>query len=273
MFLPYACSPKMTHNAVLTGPSPETLRNWWSAHTTRRDREARESLIRHYAHLVRIVVGRLVPGGKSRVDVDDLVGSGFIGLVRAVDAYDPTREVKFETFATANIRGAVLESLRNEDFLPRSIRDRLRAFDRASLAIEVRLGRPASDAELASELSLTDEQIGRLRIAATASRVGSLDDTATGSDEDGLRFGDLVADPRVDIERDVQKGEVHEALAAALGHLPERERTVVGLYYTENLTFLEIGKVLGISESRAYQLHGQALSRMRLRFRPSAMAA
>ncbi|RYG49740.1 FliA/WhiG family RNA polymerase sigma factor [bacterium] len=234
---------------------------------------ARDSLIRHYAYLVRVVVGRLVPGGKSRLEVDDLVGSGIAGLIRAVDTYDPAREVKFETYATANIRGAVLEAIRNEDFLPRSIRDRLRAFDRASLATEVRIGRPATDHELANELGVTEEHVGRLRIAAVASRVGSLDDSTSGSEGDTLRFGDMVADPSVDLDRELQDNEVREALTNALGHLPERERTVVGLYYTENLTFLEIGRVLGISESRAYQLHGQALSRLRQRFRPMLMAA
>ncbi|RYG33013.1 FliA/WhiG family RNA polymerase sigma factor [bacterium] len=234
---------------------------------------ARDSLIRHYAYLVRVVVGRLVPGGKSRLDVDDLVGSGIAGLIRAVDTYDPTREVKFETYATANIRGAVLEAIRNEDFLPRSIRDRLRAFDRASLATEARIGRPATDTELADELGVSEEHVGRLRIAAVASKVGSLDDTTNSSEGDSLRFGDMVADPSVDLDRELQDNEVREALIAALSHLPERERVVVGLYYKENITFLEIGKVLGISESRAYQLHGQALSRLRQRFRPMLMAA
>lgn len=273
MFSSYSFPPKMTSSVALSGPTPDMIRGWWAAHTAQQDKAARDRLIRHYTYLVRLVVGRLVPGGKSKVDVDDLVGSGLVGLVRAVDAYDPTREVKFETYATANIRGAVLELIRNEDFLPRSIRDRLRAFDRASVAKEAQLGRPPSDTEMAEDLGITEEQVGRLRMAAVASRVGSLDDTAGGSEDDSLRYSDLVADPRVDLDRDVQKGEIHAVLVASIGQLPERERTVVGLYYTENLTFLEIGRVMGISESRAYQLHSQALSRMRQRFRPFAIAA
>lgn len=259
-------------------PSPgaysvENVRAWWISFKTTNDRSARDSLIRHYAYLVRVVVGRLVPGGKSKLEVDDLVGSGLAGLIRAVDTYDPTREVKFETYATANIRGAVLEAIRNEDFLPRSIRDRLRAFDRASIAAEARLGRPASDPEMADDLGITEEQVGRLRIAAMASKVSSLDESTTSGEGDSLRFGDIVADPAVDLDRELQDNEVRDALVAALSHLPERERMVVGLYYTENLTFLEIGRVLGISESRAYQLHGQALSRLRQRFRPMLIAA
>jgi RNA polymerase sigma factor for flagellar operon FliA len=195
---------------------------------------------------------------------EDLVGSGVIGLIKSVDQFDPTRDVKFETYAIALIRGAILEMLRDEDWVPRSIREKLRALDKAQLALETQFGRPPSDRELSENLNMSEMEVSELKVRMGRTNVYSLDDIVGGGDsDDHTHFVEMLVDESASPSGEVEGREIRRLLASGIDKLPERERMVVSLYYFEGLTFKEIGKVLGVSESRVYQLHTQAMGRMR----------
>jgi RNA polymerase sigma factor for flagellar operon FliA len=244
--------------------SPENLKRAWVDFKVYKHPGARAELINHYAYLVKITAGRLVaslPGGLER---DDLVSSGVLGLIKSVDQFDPTRDVKFETYAIALIRGAILEMLREEDWVPRSIREKLRALDRASSRLETQLGRPATELELAESLGITVQEVNELMVRQSRTSVYSLDDILGGGlGEDTVQLVDLIVDENANPGGQIEGSEVRRILAGGIDKLPERERLVIALYYYEGLTFREIGKVLEVSESRVYQLHTQAMSRLR----------
>jgi RNA polymerase sigma factor for flagellar operon FliA len=244
--------------------SPEQLQRTWIDYKVYSEPQARIDLISHYSYLVKITAGRLVtsiPGGMER---EDLVGSGVIGLIKSVDQFDPTRDVKFETYAIALIRGAILEMLRDEDWVPRSIREKLRALDKAQLALETQFGRPPSDRELSENLCMSEMEVSELKVRMGRTNVYSLDDIVGGGDsDDHTHFVEMLVDESASPAGEVEGREIRRLLASGIDKLPERERMVVSLYYFEGLTFKEIGKVLGVSESRVYQLHTQAMGRMR----------
>lgn len=242
----------------------EQLSKAWQEFKVFRSPNARVDLINHYAYLVKITSGRLVTSLPSGLEREDLIGAGIVGLIKAVDGYDPTRDVKFETYAIALIRGAILEMLRSEDWVPRSIREKLKALDRAVILLETRLGRPANEQELADELRITRQEVSELMVRMGRTNVYSLDDVLSGADGDeNVHFVDMLADDSSDTGGEIEGREIRRLLADGVDKLPERERLVVALYYSEGLTFKEIGKVLTVSESRVYQLHTQAMSRLR----------
>jgi RNA polymerase sigma factor FliA len=221
-------------------------------------------IINHYAYLVKITSGRLVTSLPNGLDREDLIGAGVVGLIKAVDQFDPTRDVKFETYAIALIRGAILEMLRSEDWVPRSIRERLKALDRSMMALESKMGRPASEQEVADHMGVSRQEVGELMLRMGRTNVYSLDDILGSSEGDeSVHFVDMLADDSSDTGGEVEGREIRRLLSEGVDRLPERERLVVALYYSEGLTFKEIGKVLGVSESRVYQLHTQAMSRLR----------
>ncbi len=244
--------------------SQDQLIKLWSAFKVDKDPEARLELINHYSYLVKITAGRLVtslPGGLER---DDLVSAGVIGLIKSVDQFDPTREVKFETYAIALIRGAILEMLRDEDWVPRSIRERLKALDRTILQLETHFGRPATDGEIAQSMGISVQEVNELMVRMGRTNVYSLDDIlGTTDNDDHIHFVELIVDEGANTSGEVEAREIRRVLASGVDRLPDRERLVVALYYFEGLTFKEIGRVLGVSESRVYQLHTQAMNRLR----------
>lgn len=244
--------------------SPEQLTRAWQDFKVYKNPNARVELINHYAYLVKITAGRLVTSLPNGLDREDLVGAGVIGLVKSVDQFDPTRDVKFETYAIALIRGAILEMLRDEDWVPRSIREKLKALDRTMMALETKMGRPASDVELAETMGISRQEVSELMVRMGRTNVYSLDDIlGTGDGDDHIHFVDLIVDDAANTGGEVEGREIRRILAAGVDRLPERERLVVALYYYEGLTFKEIGKVLNVSESRVYQLHTQAMNRLR----------
>ena len=244
--------------------SPENLRRSWTDFKVYKNPEARIELINHYSYLVKITAGRLVTSLPGGLDREDLVGAGVIGLVKSVDQDDPSRDVKFETYAIALIRGAILEMLRDEDWVPRSIREKLKALDRTIVALEPKLGRAPNDQEVAEAMSITVQEVNELMVRMGRTNVYSLDDILGGTDgEDHIHFVELIIDEDANPGGEVEGKELRRYLALGVDKLPERERLVVALYYFEGLTFKEIGRVLGVSESRVYQLHTQAMTRLR----------
>lgn len=244
--------------------SPEQLKKAWVEFKVYKSPESRVELINHYSYLVKITAGRLVTSLPGGLDREDLIGAGVIGLIKSVDQFDPTRDVKFETYAIALIRGAILEMLRDEDWVPRSIREKLKALDRAMMHLETKFGRPATEREVAEYLSISTAEVNELMVRMGRTNVYSLDDIlGTGDSDDHIHFVELIVDENSNTSGEIEGREIRRILAAGVDRLPERERLVVALYYFEGLTFKEIGKVLGVSESRVYQLHTQAMTRLR----------
>jgi len=228
------------------------------------DPRAREALIANYSYLVKITAGRIAGGVPPSLDREDLISAGVIGLIKAVDQYDATREVKFETYAIALIRGAILELLRGEDWAPRSVRDKIKQLERTYAELDLRLGRPATDEEVAEAMGITVDQLHRTLSEIGQASVLSLDDLLFSQEAEGsLRVVDTLEDAAHDTSQAVELKKRHEALATAIHRLPEREHLVLSLYYYEGLTFKEIGKILKVSESRVFQLHQQAMRRLR----------
>lgn len=255
--------------------SPTQLQRAWIKYKVYKDEQARVDIIDNYSYLVKITAGRLVANVPGGLDRDDLASAGVIGLIKSVDQYDPTRDVKFETYAIALIRGAILEMLRDEDWVPRSIREKLKALDRANQRLETQLGRPPAPRELADELQLSEEEISELLVRAGRTSVYSLDEIVgggSGEGDDHIHLIEMIVDGEAKPDSEVEGKDLKRILAAGVDKLPERERLVVSLYYFEGLTFKEIGQVLSVSESRVYQLHTQAMGRLRTFMRDQGSA-
>lgn len=235
----------------------------WQAFGEHRDQELRDRLVLHYAPLVKYVAGRVGTGLPSHVEVSDLIQSGIFGLVDAIEKFEPERGLKFETYAMQRIRGAILDDLRSQDWVPRSVRSRARDVERALERLEAKYQRTASDAELAAELELSVDDLRELFAQLQMTSVVALDDLISfGSTTASL--AETLPDDRAEdpiatlVDRDSRR-----QLAEAVERLSERDRVVVTLYYFENLTLAEIGKVLGVTESRVCQLHTRAVLRLR----------
>jgi RNA polymerase sigma factor for flagellar operon FliA len=243
------------------------IRNLWSAYKRDGDHRARDRLILNYAPLVQYVAGRVAVGLPRHVDRADLVSYGIFGLIDAVERFDLGRDCRFETYAIARIKGNILDELRSLDWVPRSVRAKARAVETTLARLEAELHRPPSDAELAAALGLDDaglqralSEIALVSLVAFDAAVGA----ATGDDQP-LTLGEVLADRDDDPMAAVELAELRRTLADAIERLPQRERTVVSLYYHDGLTLAEIGRVLGVTESRACQLHGKAVARLRIR--------
>lgn len=235
----------------------------WRAHAERRDVPTRDRLVLHYAPLVKYVAGRIGTGLPSHVDIGDLVQSGIFGLVDAIERFEPDRGLKFETYAMQRIRGAILDDLRAQDWVPRSVRSRAREVERAMERLERKLSRSASDAEVAAELGITVGELRELFAQLQLTSVAALDELVAAGRGVGS-LADTLADHHAeDPVAAMEDRENRRLLAESIAQLGERDRTVVTLYYFENLTLAEIGKVLGVTESRVCQLHTRAVLRLR----------
>ena len=244
--------------------SPAEVAQLWHEFTTRPAAAVRETLILQYAPLVKFVIGRLMIGLPTIMDFDDVLSEGTTGLIEAVERYDPTTGVKFETYAISRIRGSIIDALRRADRLPRSVRKHHRKVEQMHQQLRELMVREPEDLEIANALGIPLARYYGILTDASWVTV-SLDKLLdTSGDSDGYRPAEMPKDPDAeDVGRAVEQKEIVAALTEAIEELPDRERLVVALYYQDELTQREIAKVLGISESRVCQLHARALARLR----------
>ena len=235
----------------------------WTEYDKSRTPELREKIILEYAPLVKLVAGRLSMYLGYNVEYDDLVSYGIFGLIDAIDKYDYAKEVKFETYASLRIRGAILDQIRKMDWIPRTIRQKQKRIDAVCKDIETRLGRSATDEEIASELGISDDEYLEWQSQMKITNVVSLNEYM----EQGAEVpaeGNQFTTSRFDSpEENIEKEELKKVLEESLEQLTEKEKKVILLYYYEDLTPKEISNVLEVSESRISQLHTRALQKMK----------
>jgi RNA polymerase sigma factor for flagellar operon FliA len=251
---------------------PEDVQAIWREFRRSNDPKLRDRLILTYAPLVKFVAGRVGSGLPSHVDDEDLISYGLLGLIRAIERFDPGREVKFETYAIPRVRGAIIDELRSMDWVPRSVRGRAREIERAIGELESRLGRAPNDEEIAQKLGLSGEELEDSLDNISRASVVALDELWTiSSGGDQVALIDTIEDTQgPNPQSALDEAEVKETIAEALARLPEREKLVVTLYYYEELTLREIGEVLGVTESRVSQLHTKAILRLKARLGAAA---
>ena len=255
-------------NRTCATSTPELAELWVTYHRTE-STAVRDTLIQNYLYLVRYVAGKMAMSVPPSVEIDDLVSAGVVGLMDAIGKYDPGRDTKFETYAVARIRGAIVDDLRSLDWVPRSVRRKARMLEEAYSQLENELGRAASDGEISRKLNMSVDDFRSVVEEVVSAGLLSLDDFVGNQDgERTTRIIDLVcskegACPSTPLEIE----EMKEILATAIMNLPDKERTVVALYYYEDMTLKEIGRTLGVSESRVSQIHTKAMLRLRGRLR------
>jgi RNA polymerase sigma factor FliA len=239
----------------------------WLEFSRTRDKGIRDRLILTYAPLVKYVAGRLGSGLPAHVDEGDLVSYGLLGLIGAIERYDPSRDIKFETYAIARIKGAIIDELRALDWVPRSVRSRAREIERAIAELEAKTGIAPTDEQIAAKIGISVDELEESLTDISRSSIAALDELWSLSGEgDQISLMDTIEDetgPRPEAALD--QTEMREALADSIARLPEREKLVVTLYYYEELTLREIGEVLGVTESRVSQLHTKAILRLKAR--------
>lgn len=232
----------------------------WDRYMKTRAPELREQLILEYANVVNLVAGRLSMYLGYTVEYDDLVGYGIFGLIDAIDKYDLTKNVKFETYASLRIRGAILDQIRKNDWVPRTLRQKQKKMEAAAAKLETEYGRPAEPEEIARELGVSREEYENWKTEAEFTNMVSLDDYLEQGGEGRLdSFGNRFQQP----ETAIQKEELKKMLLEALKKLTENECKVITFYYYEELTLKEISQILSVSESRVSQLHTKALQKIK----------
>src|ERR1700760_3792758 len=224
--------------AMETGVKEVELRELWRRYKDQGDATARERLVVAYSPMVKFVAGRLGAGLPSHVEDADLISYGLVGLIGAIERFEPERGIKFETFAMTRIRGSIIDELRSLGWVPRSVRSRAREIEQAQAKLEHQLQRAPTEVDLADKLGMTETELQSALLEIANS---------------------WAAAP----QEALASNEVKDRLTEAIGSLPEREQLVVALYYYENLTLREIGEVLGVTESRVSQLHTKAVMRLK----------
>jgi len=244
------------------------LAQQWERWLRRRSSSARDHLIVSYAPLVKFVAGRVGAGLPANVDPGDLVSSGVLGLIDAIERFEPQHGVKFETFATPRIRGAIYDGLRELDWVPRSVRSRAREVQRAIAAFETVRGRGPSDDELADALRIDRDRLDQWLSSISSTTVGPLERALDAGAEPRALSGEVPIVPSAVVE----EREVRALMRAEIDKLPDREKLVLSLYYDEGLTLAQISRVLGVSESRVPQIHTKSVLHLRARLSAAGVA-
>ena len=239
----------------------------WKNYRKTRNPEIRDYFVKQYAPLVKYVAGKVAIGMPNNVEFDDLVGFGVFGLFDAIEKYDPAKHVKFKTYAVTRIRGSIFDELRSIDWVPRSVRQKSREVEDTIRSLEARLGRAASDEEIADELGMDVEDFQSLVLKISGTSVLSLNDVwYSGEEDDKISIVESIESPgSLNPDTIVERDEIKRVIVDAISELPDKEKKVLILYYYEDLTLKEIGHVLGVTESRISQLHTKAIMRLRSR--------
>jgi RNA polymerase sigma factor for flagellar operon FliA len=241
------------------------LRSLWRRLKEHGDPAARDRLVLHFAPLVKYVAGRMSSALPAHIEEGDLISYGLLGLMNAIERFDPSRQIKFETYAVTRIKGAIIDELRSLDWVPRSVRARARQIERKSAELENKLQRVPTDEEIASALNMSVDEFQDAITQIATSSIVALDEMWTvSSSGEPLSLIDTIGDSRMtDPAAVLDVTELRATLADAIARLPEREKIVVALYYYDGLTLREIGEVLGVTESRVSQLHTKAILRLK----------
>jgi RNA polymerase sigma factor for flagellar operon FliA len=243
-----------------------SLDDLWERFKETASQEAREQLIVHYAPLVKYVASRVATGLPANVEQADLVSYGIFGLIDALEKFDRSREIKFETYAIPRIRGAIIDELRSLDWVPRSVRFKAREVEKAQTELEAKLKHAPNDAEVAEHLGVSLAELHEIVTQISFVTVTALEEVvSTGADRgESLSLLDTLADmAAIDPSSGLEGNETRAMLSAAINSLSEREKIVITLYYFEGLTLAEIGEVLGVTESRVCQIHTKAVGLLR----------
>jgi RNA polymerase sigma factor for flagellar operon FliA len=237
-----------------------SVEHLWQAYKQHGDKDARDRLILQYSPLVKYVAGRVRSGLPSSVDQNDLISDGVIGLMDAIEKFEPERGLQFQTYAVPRIRGAMVDGLRASDWVPRSVREKIRDIDSAQARLERELGRAPNDSEVAAALGVSVKELRTTYSKVSYTNVASIDEMGFGDD------ASTPATPATFSDMD----DIPEGFLGAVHELAERDRVVVALYYWEGLTLAEIGQVLGVTESRISQLHSRATMTLRRKLAAAA---
>lgn len=240
----------------------EELANLWQEYLRdKTNKTARDTLIVQYIYLIRYVVGRVKVTLPSTISIEDIAGYGVEGLINAIERYSPQKNTRFETYALIRIRGSILDRIRSQDFLPRSVRKKIKDIKNAQEHLKQELGRMPTTSEVANFLNMDPEKVTQLLSEDTT--MTSLYDKK-GSTDDSVEIIDTIQDTnKLNPQEQAEEQNVKQELEKALRRLPERERIIMVLYYQENMTLKEIGQTINMSESRVCQLHAQAIMKLK----------
>lgn len=233
----------------------------WHQYSETKSPAIKEKLIIEYSHIIKYVAGRLSIYFGSNVEYDDLIGYGVFGLIDAIDKFDVNKGVKFETYASLRIRGAIIDSIRELDWVPRSLRQKNKELERVYAEVENELGHSASDQEVADKLGISLDEFYKLLNEVNLSSLVSLEEFLEQNYESGANLAGACKEDRPEGYMEVT--ELKEILVDAISKLPEKEKTVVSFYYFDDLTLKEISAIMNVSESRISQLHTKAILRLR----------
>lgn len=240
----------------------------WRLYRETGEREYRDKLIVEYLHLVKFVVGRLGAALPNHVKYEDLYSSGITGLIRSIERFDLSRNRKFEGFACLLIKGAIIDEMRELDWIPRSIHQKAHQLERAQLELQQQLGREPSEGELAHHVGITEEELGELLVCIRPAILVPLNGEVSYSDEEPASLSERIADVRAETSGAIaERKEKVTLLTHAIESLSEQERRVLTLYYYEELMLREIGEIMQLSESRISQIHTKAILKLRTQLR------
>ena len=241
------------------------LKKAWESFICESDEDARKDLASHYLPMISFIIGRLSVNLPPHIDREDLENIGVIGLLNAIDKFDPKREVKFETYASIRVKGAIIDHLRKEDWLSRPLRKKALNIERASEELRGKLKRSPTLKEVAKAVGVTEDEVNQTIHKSTSSHLISLEKELYDDEEGvGRSLGDFLADKaNLNPHDDAEKKQLIDLMINAINDLPEKERLVITLYYFEELTLKEIGKILSVSESRVCQVHSRAVFLLR----------
>jgi RNA polymerase sigma factor FliA len=250
---------------VVDQDEPLAINAVWKEYKTGASLEARDRLIVHYSPLVKYVAGRVSVGLPQNIEQTDLISYGIFGLIDAIEKFDPERNIKFETYAIARIKGAIIDELRAIDWVPRSVRSKARSVEGAYAKLEAKLMRTPTDEEVAEELGMSPKELQQVFNKISFVGLVALDEMLAGERGDSTSLGDTIPDSGQGPVAAFEVEEMRHILAGAINRLGEREKIVLTLYYYESLTLAEIGEILGVTESRVCQIHTKAVLQLRAR--------